>query len=325
MAGRTNWYANHPPACTCVRCERNRAIDKRQTRRPGRQPRQPYRVEQPDTRFTSGRPKSRRTGSGGGRGWLWAVLIVALLAFLIWYGRDNLASIVSDIHDTAATRNPTVEPSTAAAAAIAPTRTAALSTPYTQATVEAQVQSPVEALLGTPTPAQLIVAPTPSPKNMSTPTAVPTPWLQNTPTLTPTPLSGGAPTPTMVSTPRVRTSTPPTATSISLPTVTPSPVWAGRFRPTTTPTPARAAATPTAVPPSPAPTPTPTTATGAVSSLRDFENGRWLEQQDPPLAASIKELDWIQDGIEDMEAKAIQDLIYIAVVKTRFEEVPALV
>ena len=48
-------------------------------------------------------------------------------------------------------------------------------------------------------------------------------------------------------------------------------------------------------------------------SLQSFTNGPWLEQQDPQLASSIKKLDWIQDGIDDTESKAIQDLLYIAV------------
>ena len=48
-------------------------------------------------------------------------------------------------------------------------------------------------------------------------------------------------------------------------------------------------------------------------SLQAFTNGPWLEQQDPQLASSIKRLDWIQDGIDDTESMAIQDLLYIAV------------
>ncbi len=51
----------------------------------------------------------------------------------------------------------------------------------------------------------------------------------------------------------------------------------------------------------------------ASSSLRDFKNGRWLEQEDPELASSINELGWIQDGIDDTESEAIQDLLYLAV------------
>ena len=65
--------------------------------------------------------------------------------------------------------------------------------------------------------------------------------------------------------------------------------------------------------PSPTPTatssPIPTTAV----SFRDFKNGRWLEQEDPRLASSIKELGWMQDGIDGTEAEAIQALLYIAV------------
>ena len=48
-------------------------------------------------------------------------------------------------------------------------------------------------------------------------------------------------------------------------------------------------------------------------SLREFTNGPWLEQQDPQLASSIKKLDWTQDGIDDTESEAIQDLLYVAV------------
>ena len=50
-----------------------------------------------------------------------------------------------------------------------------------------------------------------------------------------------------------------------------------------------------------------------MSSLRDFTNGLWLEQQDPKLASSIKQLAWTQDGIDGAESKAIQSLLYIAV------------
>ncbi len=51
-----------------------------------------------------------------------------------------------------------------------------------------------------------------------------------------------------------------------------------------------------------------------VSTLRDFTNGPWLEQQGPGLASAIKELGWLRDGIDGTEAEAIQDLLYIAVV-----------
>ena len=77
---------------------------------------------------------------------------------------------------------------------------------------------------------------------------------------TPTPVS--APTPDSQPPTSVRE---PTATSRMSPSPTPAP----------TPTPA------------PAATPTPT---ADPYILRDFKNGRWLEQEDPRLASSIKEL-----------------------------------
>ena len=48
-------------------------------------------------------------------------------------------------------------------------------------------------------------------------------------------------------------------------------------------------------------------------SLPEFTNGRWLEQRDPQLASSIKGLAWTRDGVDETEAEAVQDLLYIAV------------
>ena len=48
------------------------------------------------------------------------------------------------------------------------------------------------------------------------------------------------------------------------------------------------------------------------SPLRAFQNGRWLEQEDPQLASSIKKLDWVQDGIEGMESGVVENLLSIA-------------
>ena len=49
-----------------------------------------------------------------------------------------------------------------------------------------------------------------------------------------------------------------------------------------------------------------------LSSLRGFANGRWLEQQDPQLASEIKNLDWVRDGVSQIESEVIQSLLYIA-------------
>ena len=48
-------------------------------------------------------------------------------------------------------------------------------------------------------------------------------------------------------------------------------------------------------------------------SIREFTNGRWLEQQHPQLASTIKKLGWVEDGISETEAEAIQDLLFIVV------------
>ncbi len=65
----------------------------------------------------------------------------------------------------------------------------------------------------------------------------------------------------------------------------------------------------------PVPTWAPPTPTSVDSfSLRDYENGLWLRQGHPRLASSITELEWVRDGVNDTESKAIQDLLYIAVV-----------
>ena len=107
----------------------------------------------------------------------------------------------------------------------------------------------------------------------------------------------------------------PTSTTEAVPlalaaTPTRTPTGVPETRPTIpTPTPTK---TPATIP-SPAPTatsfPTPTPSV----SLREFTNGPWLEQEDPRLASSIKELGWVRDGIDGTESEAIQDLLYIAV------------
>lgn len=58
--------------------------------------------------------------------------------------------------------------------------------------------------------------------------------------------------------------------------------------------------------------PAPHALPAAAFSLRDFANGRWLEQTDPALAASIKQLEWARDGVDRVESAVIQDLLYTA-------------
>ena len=138
----------------------------------------------------------------------------------------------------------------------------------------------VEAPTATST-AAATATPSPMPTATVPPTATPIPPLESTATST-----------------QMATSTPPaptaTATLSSAPTATSTPVATTTVSPTPT-----ATASPTH--------------TAASFSLRDFTNGRWLEQQDPQLASSINQLGWTQDGIDGTEAEAIQDLLYIAV------------
>ena len=138
----------------------------------------------------------------------------------------------------------------------------------------------VEAPTATST-AAATATPSPMPTATVPPTATPIPPLESTATST-----------------QMATSTPPaptaTATLSSAPTATSTPVATTTVSPTPT-----ATASPTH--------------TAASFSLRDFTNGRWLEQQDPQLASSIQELRWTQDGVDGKESKAIQDLLYIAV------------
>ncbi len=105
---------------------------------------------------------------------------------------------------------------------------------------------------------------------------------------------------------RVVVTTEPGATNSSTPTIA-SPLAPPAI---SSPTPG----TTVAVAPAAMNTPTPTSLAPTISFLLgDFENGLWLEQQDPDLALAIKNLVWAQDGINIAEYKAIQGILYVAV------------
>ena len=65
MANRAHWYYDHPPACTCVECQRDRL---------------------------GGAPPA-----GGGRGRMWALILVVALGWGVWLARDNVATIISGL------------------------------------------------------------------------------------------------------------------------------------------------------------------------------------------------------------------------------------
>ena len=122
-----------------------------------------------------------------------------------------------------------------------------------------------------------------------------------TPTSTPTraPISTRVPTPTPVSTPATPAPTP-------TPALTPMP----NPTPTVTPSPTP---TPPAVPtPTHTPTPAPTPAPAYLEAWNYLPNSSWLDRSNPPLAADIKALSWMADGIDDTEAKALRELLYLA-------------
>ena len=324
MAGRTNWYVNHPPACTCVRCERGRAAGERRVRRADRRSRQPRRAEQDDERSIYGRsPQERRGGRShqprraeqddeqfiygrspqkhrGGRsrqprrveqddegsiygrsqqkrrgGWRGWLWATAILVVLAILAWYGRDEITSLVSGVQ-------DAATARRSPAAPVAVIAPTTPPTPPNREAAAAPaiPVTTVVtqGSSTrTAEGRLSPTPP---AAQPTATPPPPLP-----TPTPASA--------------TPTPASAT----PTATLPATAATAVRPAATVT-----ATSTATPLPPSPTPT-----AALPSLREFTNGAWLEQRHARLADSIKTLGWVKDGIDDTEAEAVQDLLYIAV------------
>ena len=155
---------------------------------------------------------------------------------------------------------------------------------------------------GVPTPTNT-PSPTPTSTPSPTPTSTPSPTPTNTPS--PTPTSTPSPTPTAAATPTPTNTPAPTSTATPTPPPTQTPTPTPIPTPPTIPTPTPAGA------PSQTSTPT-TTPTATPSPLLNFTNGHWLERQDPQLASSIKEMDWIRDGIDGAESEAVQDLLHIA-------------
>ena len=127
------------------------------------------------------------------------------------------------------------------------------------------------------------------------------------PTLTPLPTYALLPT----GTPYPAQPALPTLTPYAVaPTLTPQPTYTPVPTPTRYPTPTRQ---PTATP-FPTPRPTPTSTPVLLSSqLHDTQNTRWLARAYPDVARRIKTLPWVQDGISDLEGKAIDELVYLGV------------
>lgn len=74
MTNRAHWYYDHPPTCTCVKCQKDRL---------GRAP---------------------PAGGGGGRRWVLILLVALGLGWGVWLARDNDAPIVSGSETSTQTR-----------------------------------------------------------------------------------------------------------------------------------------------------------------------------------------------------------------------------
>ena len=238
----------------------------------------------------AGPPNQEPKPAGCGCRWLWHIVVFLVLVFLLWLERDNIPSAISDLRSQIAPLIDRVVVTTEPIAVTPRTSTAA-TTP-----------SPAAITLLTPTavPAkEVTVAASPT---QTTPSLVPTLTTSPTPTATPS----TAPTMTASPTPAATPSMVPTATASPTPTIASplAPAAINSLTPRATVAIAPAA-TITATPTSSAPT--------TSFLLSDFENGPWLEQEDPNLASAVKELRWVQDGIYDLESKAIEDILYIAV------------
>ena len=89
MAFRSNWYKEHPAACTCVRCQRNRSEGRRDTRHYGAR-------QQGSVSPIGGSPTRSPRRPSSGQGWLWVLIILAAIGVGVWLGWDNIAQIISD-------------------------------------------------------------------------------------------------------------------------------------------------------------------------------------------------------------------------------------
>ena len=65
--------------------------------------------------------------------------------------------------------------------------------------------------------------------------------------------------------------------------------------------------------PSAIPVPTATPAPLPTAAWNSLANARWLDQIDPALASDIKSMYWVADGLDEVEAHILQELLYIAI------------
>ena len=114
------------------------------------------------------------------------------------------------------------------------------------------------------------------------------------------PTAGPLPTGTVV--PPTPTLTPVATATLVPPTNTPVPVFTPAPRPTATSAPA----------PRPTPTAGPTPTPSPPSLIAGLEHGAWLDANRPALAAELKNLAWVANGVDEAEREAAELLIAAA-------------
>ena len=167
--------------------------------------------------------------------------------------------------------------------------------PPVAAVLPSSTPKPAPTLVSTATPSSIVA-------QASVPAAIPTDTPIATPIMLPSSTPKPAPTATITPTPSSKLA----QTSIATAIPTDTPVAEPTNLPTKTPT---ATPMPTAVPQI---SPTPVSATPSAAALTTFENGGWLVQNRPSLAASIVAIDWIEDGIGASESEAVQEVVTLA-------------
>ncbi len=265
----------------------------------------------------AGPPDQEPKPAGCGCRWLWDIVVFLVLVFLLWLERDNIPSAISDLRSTTTWIISGVRSESAPLIDTVVVNTAPIAvTPRTPRAATTPSPGVIALLTPTAAPAQKVtVAASPT---QTIPSLVPTMTTSPTPTATPSMVPSETRSPTPTNTP----SEVSTATASPTPTATPSLVPTATASPTPTiVSPLAPAAinslTPratVAIAPAVTITATPTSSAPTTSFLlSDFENGPWLEQEDPNLASAVEELRWLQDGIYDLESRAIEDILYIAV------------
>lgn len=204
MADRPNWYGDHPPACTCWRCNEGRGTRIRQSspvshEPPRRRPPPKYtRPLEPPPQLPGDQPPSYMEPEKPSNPWTWILGgsgVLLLLATVILFTTDCEDDIASRTSRTSFTPTPTPTQT--------PTLTSTRSYPV-------PTSSPGLTRTPRPTPTRIpMVVPATTPTAIPTPPSIPVHTLVYTPTSSPSLTATPVPTPV------------PTQASTHIPTPTP--------------------------------------------------------------------------------------------------------